>query len=117
MRPAYPYRLPWLRRMVLPEPCRNQILAQITPGIARVAEIPPGVRFRAFPYAMFATGEQRLETLVGVRHVGIDTDEPQYTPDIQIVAVVFESELVSALHFCDEVAPAADEAFASRAHN
>src|SRR5580704_6189880 len=85
------------------------IFQEFRPGIARISEVPKGVCCRALPDALIAMDEQRLETPVQVGHLGVEAQHGDDATQVQVVAVVFQSELVAALHFGDELAPALDQ--------
>src|SRR5271165_4420071 len=57
--------------------------------------------------------KQRLEAKVQIADLGVQAYHGDDSAQIQVVAVVFQSESVATLHLGDEFAPALDQTFAA----
>src|ERR1700722_14242730 len=85
------------------------IFQKAGPSTPRITEVPEGVGGGGFPDAFVPIYQRRFEASVQSADLGVQAEHGDNSAQVQVVAIVLESEAVPMLHLGDELGPAVDQ--------
>src|SRR5580658_380161 len=92
-------------RMLLSKPFISNIFHELLPRVDGIPEVPEWVRSRTFPHALLTIDQQGFQARVQFPDLFIHTEHGDDSTQVEVVAVVFQAELVAAFDFADELVP------------